>query len=147
MLAQALERSPQWRELSKNHLEGRSAAFFCYGDRGAVDLDAGGRPKILTHKEWFDPKYEPYDNERDAYQGLVWQCRYSGIEVPDSLWSYAEIGAGKLYADAQPDSLENKSAALAAFDEWTRRFAQHVESKGVVQGADDAVRSAKSTTQ
>ena len=96
VLAQALERSSQWRELSKNHLEGRSAAFFCYGDRGAADLDAAGRPKILTHKGWFDPKDEPYDNERNAYQSLIWQCRYSGIEVPDSLWSYAEIGVGKL---------------------------------------------------
>jgi hypothetical protein len=27
MLAQALKRSSQWRELSKNHLEGRSAFF------------------------------------------------------------------------------------------------------------------------
>jgi hypothetical protein len=50
LLAQALERSPQWKELSRNHLEDRSAAFFCYGDRGAADLDATGRPKILTHK-------------------------------------------------------------------------------------------------
>lgn len=66
LLAQALERSSQWRELSKNHLEGRSAAFFCYRDRGGADLDATGRPKILVHKEWFDPKAEPYDNERDA---------------------------------------------------------------------------------
>jgi hypothetical protein len=92
-LAQALERSSQWRELSKNHFEGRSAAFFCYGDRGGPDLDATGRPKILMHKEWFDPKEEPYDKERNAYQGLVWQCRYSGDEVPDALWSYAEIGS------------------------------------------------------
>jgi hypothetical protein len=59
VLAQALERSSQWRELSKNHLEGRSAAFFCYGDRGGADLDGGGRPKIRAHKEWFDPKDEP----------------------------------------------------------------------------------------
>ena len=119
LLAQALERSSQWRELSKNHLEGRSAAFFCYGDRGGADLDATGRPKILMHKEWFDPKEEPYDKERNAYQGLVWQCRYSGVEVPDALWSYAEIGVGKLYADTQADSLENEPAALAAFDEWS----------------------------
>ena len=69
VLAQALERSTQWRELSKNHLEGRSAAFFCYGDRGAADLDAAGRPKI--HKGWFNPKDEPYDNERNAYQNLI----------------------------------------------------------------------------
>ena len=47
----------------------------------------------------------------------------------------------------QADSLENEPAALAAFDEWTRRFAQHVESKGTVEGADDAARNAKSTTQ
>jgi hypothetical protein len=147
VLAQVLERSPQWGELSKNHLEGRSAAFFCFGDRGAADLDADGRPKILTHKEWFDTKDEPYDNERDAYQSLVWQCRYSGVEVPDSLWSYAEIGVGKLYADDQADRLESEPAALAAFDAWTRRFEQHVESKGVVEDADDAARSAKSTTQ
>ena len=39
------------------------------------------------------------------------------------------------------------TAALAAFDEWRRRFAQHVESKGTVDGADDVARSAKSTTQ
>jgi hypothetical protein len=39
-------------------------------DRGGADLDATGRPKILMHKEWFDPKEEPYDKERNAYQGL-----------------------------------------------------------------------------
>jgi hypothetical protein len=99
------------------------------------------------HKEWFDPKKEPYDNERDAYQSLVWQCRYSGVEVPDALWSYADIGVGKLYADAQADSLESEASALATFDEWTHRFAQHVEGKGTVEGADNAARSAKSTTQ
>ena len=71
----------------------------------------------------------------------------SGIETPNSLWSHADIGVGKLYADTQADSLESEPAALAAFDEWTRRFAQHAQGKGIVEGADDAVRSAKSTTQ
>jgi hypothetical protein len=126
---------------------GRTAAFFCFGDRGAADLDAEGRPKILAHKEWFDPKDEPYDKERNAYQSLVWQCRYSGVEVPDSLWSHADIGVGKLYADNQADALESEPAALAAFDEWARCFAQHVASEGIVEGADQAARGAKSTTQ
>jgi hypothetical protein len=116
-------------------------------DRRAADLGAEGRPKILVHKEWFDPKDEPHDNERNAYQSLVWQCRYSGVEVRDPLWTHADIGVGKLYADDQADALESEPAALAAFDEWTRRFAQHVESKGIVEGADDAARSGKSTTQ
>ena len=39
LLAQALERSPQWKELTRNHLEGRTAAFFCYGDQGGADFD------------------------------------------------------------------------------------------------------------
>jgi hypothetical protein len=146
VLTQTLERSPEWAALSMNHLEGRSAAFFCYGDRGGADIDPDRRPKILVHKEWFDPRDEPYEDERNAYQSVVWQCRYSGIETPDSPWSHAHIGVGKLYANTQADSLESEPAALAAFDEWTRRFAQHVQGKGIVEGADDAVRSAKSTT-
>lgn len=40
--AMALEKQPEWRELSRNHLEGRTAAFFYYGrwrhgDRRMVD--------------------------------------------------------------------------------------------------------------
>ena len=31
-LAIQLEHSPEWEKLSQNHLEGRSAAFFCYCD-------------------------------------------------------------------------------------------------------------------
>jgi multimeric flavodoxin WrbA len=38
--AQALERSDLWHDLSKNHLEGRTAAFFCYGDEGGPDIGA-----------------------------------------------------------------------------------------------------------
>jgi hypothetical protein len=46
--AQALERSPLWQELSRNHLSGRTAAFFCYGDDGANEEDGKGNPRILT---------------------------------------------------------------------------------------------------
>ncbi len=80
--AQALERSPQWRRLTRNHLEGRTAAFFTYCDGGANEMAEDGRPRLVKRKDWFDPDQEPYKNERDSYQGLVWQCRYSGIEVP-----------------------------------------------------------------
>lgn len=45
-----LERSPAWKALSQNHLEGRSAAFFCYGDGGADDLLESGR----AFDEWVD---------------------------------------------------------------------------------------------
>ncbi len=146
-LAQALERSPQWATLSRNHLEGRTAGFFCYGDGGGDDYDESGRPKVLRHKEWFDPKQEPFKNERDAYQGLVWQCRYSGIEVPDALWAHTEMGVGKPYADDQASDMDKEPKAIADFDAWVENFARFVEQKGVVHDANEAERGAQSTTQ
>ena len=41
-LAIRLEHSPEWDALSQNHLEGRSAGFFCYGDGGGDELDGLG---------------------------------------------------------------------------------------------------------
>lgn len=146
VLAQALERSPLWATLTRNHLEGRTAAFFCHGDGGGAEIDASGRPKILRHEPWFDPAQEPFRHEREAYQGLVWQCRYSGVEVPDSLWTHAEIGADKLYADNQASDLVEEAQALADFDAWVGRFVGHVSTKGIVPGTAEAERSARSTT-
>jgi hypothetical protein len=34
--------------MSINPLEGRTAAFFCYGDEGGDEMDAEGRPKVLS---------------------------------------------------------------------------------------------------
>lgn len=147
LLAQALERSPQWQELTRNHLEGRTAAFFCYGDQGGADFDETGRPKILQHKAWFDPAQEPFREERDAYQGLVWQCRYSGVEVPDELWRHADIGVGKLYADDQADDLMREHEALSIFDGWVAAFVAHIQAKGIVPSTMEAQRGAQSTTQ
>lgn len=146
-LAQALERSPEWQDLSKNHLEGRTAAFFCYGDQGGRDIGPDGRPRILKHKDWFQPDDEPFADERDAYQGLVWQCRYSGIEVPDMLWAHADIGLDRNYADNQADHLAAETDALMRFDQWTRDFIAHVTVKGPLEGNVEAERGARSTTQ
>jgi multimeric flavodoxin WrbA len=44
--AMALEHTPKWEAMSVNHLEGRSAAFFCYGDGGGDEMDANNRPKF-----------------------------------------------------------------------------------------------------
>src|SRR5215204_4873224 len=65
--AMALEHSPEWESLSLNHLEGRTAAFFCYSDEGADEMDPSGRPKKLRHKGWFDPQQEPFEDMRQAY--------------------------------------------------------------------------------
>jgi len=132
-LAIELERSPEWESLSQNHLEGRTAAFFCYGDGGGDELTRSGRPKLLKHRTWFDPEREPFENMRDTYAPLVWQCRYSGIEVPDRLWRYVEFGRGKKYSDNQAEHLLEEPEVLKAFDGWTATFAAHVAKKGKVQ--------------
>ena len=130
--AMQLEHSPEWKELSRNHLEGRSAGFFCYGDGGGDELDPEGRPKVLRHAEYFDTDGEPFEDMRDTYAPLVWQCRYSGIEVPDALWRYAEFGRGKKYSENQAEHMMDEPDLLREFDEWTDEFAAHVGGKGKV---------------
>jgi multimeric flavodoxin WrbA len=131
-LAIRLEHSPEWDMLSQNHLEGRSAAFFCYGDGGGDELDQSGRPKILRHPSYFDPAMEPFASMRDTYAPLVWQCRYSGIEVPDPLWRYVEFGRDKKYSDNQAEHMASEPDLLREFDEWTDAFVDHVAKKGRV---------------
>jgi hypothetical protein len=143
--AQVLERSPEWKQLTRNHLEGRTAAFFTYCDGGANELGADGRPTLVKQKDWFDPKEEPYQDERLAYQGLVWQCRYSGIEVPDDLWVAGMFGEGEPYADDQVEHMMAQKESIKAFDAWASGFIRHVEKKGVVATKDDE-RAALSTT-
>jgi multimeric flavodoxin WrbA len=148
--AQALERSEAWKELSVNHLAGRSCGFFCYGDDGADEEDEDGTPKRLQHREWFKTAEQPFretkDGERLAYQGLVWQCRYSDIEVPDKLWRHAVFGAGRPYADDQADDMAQDEKSLAAFDTWVKDFAAHVAAKGPMPDGKEAERAARSTT-
>lgn len=131
-LAMALEHTPEFEALSVNHLEGRTAAFFCYGDAGGDEMDEAGRPKLLRHSEYFDPAQEPFDDMRQAYAPFVWQCRYGGIEVPDSLWTYAETGQGKKYSDNQAEHLPQYPEVLEEFDAWVAHFAEFVAQKGRV---------------
>jgi hypothetical protein len=128
----ALEHSPQWEELSQNHLEGRTAGFFCYGDGGGDELDPSGRPKILRHPSWFDPEQEPFDDMRQTHAPLVWQCRYSGIEVPDELWRYTEFGQERSYSENQAEHMPEQGV-WAPFDAWTDTFATFVARKGKVE--------------
>ena len=132
-LAKKLEHSTEWEKLSVNHLEGRTAAFYCYGDAGGDELDESGRPRLLRRKHYFDPDAEPFENERDSYAPLVWQCRYGGVEVPDDLWRYKEFGKGKKYSDNQAEHMATETDVFADFDAWTDAFAGFVGAKGKVE--------------
>jgi multimeric flavodoxin WrbA len=131
-MAMKLEHTEEWKAMSINHLEGRTAAFFCYGDEGGDEMDAEGRPKVLRHKHYFNPDEEPFDNERDAYAPQVWQCRYGGIEVPDPLWKHCTSGKGKKYSDNQAEDVVRDSEFMHTFDQWTREFATFVQAKGKI---------------
>ena len=146
--AQALERSTLWGEISKNHLAGRTAGFFCYGDDGGNEEDGHGMPLDLEHPEWFDAKNHPMrgKDERNAYLGQVWQCRYSDIEVPDALWKCTVFGARKPYADDQVEDMVKEKKGMAAFEDWVSAFVVHVEKKGVVPETKEAEASAQTTT-
>jgi multimeric flavodoxin WrbA len=132
-LAMKLEHTEKWKELSVNHLEGRTAAFFCYGDEGGDEFGADERPKMLQHKEYFDPLKEPFENERDAYAPLVWQCRYGGVEVPDHLWTHCTSGKGKKYSDNQAEDMIREKEFMNTFDNWTIQFENFVRTKGKVE--------------
>jgi hypothetical protein len=132
-LAMTLEKSPDWKALSVNHLEGRTAGFFCYSDAGADEMDTSGRPEKLRHKTWFDPASEPFADMRDAYAPLVWQSRYSGIEVPDSLWEHALTGEGVPYSENQAEDMVREDAFMASFDGWVDRFSGFVGDKGQIE--------------
>ncbi len=128
--AMALEHTAQWKEMSVNHLEGRTAAFFCYGDEGGDEMDENNVPLILKHKNYFDGAAEPFKNERDAYAPLVWQCRYGGVEVPDNLWVHATSGKGKKYSDNQAEDVVKEEVFMSAFNTWVKAFEGFVYKKG-----------------
>ena len=130
--AMALEHTEEWKNMSVNHLEGRTAAFFCYGDEGGDEMDESGRPKILKHKQYFDPAKEPFENERDAYAPLVWQCRYGGVEVPDNLWQHCTSGKGKKYSENQAEDMITEDEFMSAFNKWVLEFQTFVQQKGKV---------------
>jgi hypothetical protein len=132
-LAMKLEHLAEWQDLTANHLEGRTAGFFSYGDGGGDELDETDRPKILHHREYLAPGSDPYPAQRCYYGPLVWQCRYSGIEVPDDLWSFVEFGHGKKYSDNQAENIDEEPYVYREFDDWTDRFAAFVEKKGKVE--------------
>jgi hypothetical protein len=97
--ARALAADPEKeKELRVNHLGGKIAAFFIMGDNGADEGGEEGYPKNLTHKEIFDPsKEEHFNDPSHAIMPIVFQCRYSGIEVPEQFITGLHINEGQPY--------------------------------------------------
>jgi multimeric flavodoxin WrbA len=82
----------QYKNLLKNHLEGKWAAFYLHGDDGANDYD--GNPPHTGDKAW---------DVKNCVMPLVYQCRYSGMNAPDDLVEAFYINQGKPYYQANLD--------------------------------------------
>jgi len=76
-----LSKSGKYKELLRNHLEGKYAAFYAHGDDGANDYDGKELPESMNdviHDQFsIDPK--------SVVMPFVMQLKYSGIYVPDDL--------------------------------------------------------------
>jgi multimeric flavodoxin WrbA len=83
------ELSGKYKSMLKNHLKGKTAAFFVHGDNGANDYD-GNQPN--TGDNMWDVK--------NSVMPLVYQCRYSEINCPDELVEAVYVNEGVPYYKA-----------------------------------------------
>ena len=95
-------------------------------------MDQNNVPKLLRNKSYFNGAEEPFQNERDAYAPLVWQCRYGGVEVPDNLWKHCTSGKGKKYSENQSEDMVKETEFMQTFNNWVTDFMNFVEVKGKV---------------
>lgn len=104
ILTQAASRNMISREKQKNHLEGKVAAFYVYGDDGASDYVGQKMPDSMQGK-----RNEGFINKAEqAVMEYVWQCRYSGIYAPDELVHAKHHAEGLPYADGDKVMRESK---------------------------------------
>ena len=106
------------RHLLKNHLAGKVGSFYCHGDNGASDYK--GEEKPYTGEEMWDMK--------NAIMPLVFQCRYSEIEVPDQLIECFYINEGKEYYQANID-FEKTPEFIERADNLVERLLEFLEQK------------------
>lgn len=93
-------KSGEHNDLLKNHLEGKIAGFYVHGDNGANDYEDNPLPKTFKGDDDFTAK--------QAVMPLVYQCRYSGIKVPDNLVVAFSMNEGVNYftANVNMDKIE-----------------------------------------
>lgn len=124
-----LEKSGEHKDLLSNHFEGKVAAFISQGDDGANDYKEFGGDKPLPDS--FSYKVGSYDqinDPREALMPIVWQCRYSGIFVPDHLVVGIHWNKGIDYASAN-EELKGKTAAIDATKRLMTRMIEEIKSK------------------
>jgi len=107
----AAEQSGKYRDLLKNHYEGKVAAFFIHGDDGADDYVNRKIPLSMV-----DCKQNSHINPKEAIMPIVNQCRYSGIFVPENCIEGNVFGYKEKYSqnniDVKKSNLIDKATKL-----------------------------------
>ena len=112
----AAEQSGKYHHLLKNHYEGKFAAFFIHGDDGGSDYYEFAKkkksylprlPLAYTQHSTPDGYAGRIDDPRNAIMNLVWQCRYSGIFVPEDLIEGYNATKGICYSKSMELAITN----------------------------------------
>ena len=107
----AAEQSGKYRDLLKNHYEGKVGAFFIHGDDGANDYVGRKMPLAMA-----DSKPQDYISPKEAMMPIVNQCRYSGIFVPENCIEGNVFGYKEKYSqnniDIRKSNLIDKAVKL-----------------------------------
>ncbi len=136
--SRALEKGGNHDHLLKNHLQGKFAAFFIHGDDGGTDYRE--KCEVTTDKPSFPKSYTlPVMKSRDehgfegitnsaeqAVMPLVWQCRYSGIFVPDDLIIGIHINKSVGYAEAN-DAVKQNDKFFKKGESLINRLVKHIK--------------------
>jgi len=99
-----LEKSGQYSSLLKNHYEGKVGAFFIHGNNGANDYIDKKLPLSLS--DYYDDEKE--FSIKECVMPIVFQCRYSGIFVPENLIQTHSIGENESYAEGNDNFKEEE---------------------------------------
>lgn len=114
----------EYDDLLKNHLEGKVGAFYIHGDAGADDYSTTEKPETFNQKDenkWFG-------DAKSTIMPIVFQCRYSGIEVPNNLIQAFYTNKGEPYYQSNIEFDENKDFFEKA-DELIENLLDYLEKK------------------
>jgi multimeric flavodoxin WrbA len=131
-VSRAIEKGGQHDHLLKNHLEGRYAAFFVHGDNGAADYGEWATGKPPAPASWRQhanakDREGATNDPRQAILPIVWQCRYSGIFVPDDLVVALHMNEGRSYSEGN-DRLEQNEDGLRQAEDLMRRLVRYLQA-------------------
>lgn len=108
-----LEQSGEFTHLLRNHYEGKYGAFLIHGDNGGADYAVHDLPESFTRHMTKKGDEGWVNDPKNSVMNLVWQCRYSGIFVPDDLIVGFHATTDISYSEAMDLAISNLDSFYA----------------------------------